>query len=110
MPLTKLDPRTALLVIDLQQGVVGGNFIHPIADIVGQTRSLIDAFRAKNLPVVLVSVAGRAPGRTEQGPRSSMAFTEGWTDLLPELGSQPGDILVTNEAGARSPPQIWNST
>src|SRR5262249_4038311 len=43
----------------------------------------------------LVNVAGRAPGRTEQGPRHHGAFTEGWTDLIPELDQQSSDILVT---------------
>jgi nicotinamidase-related amidase len=95
MPLTTLDPNTALIVIDLQKGIVSGNFIHPIADIVDRTRALIDVFRAKNLPVVLVNVAGRAPGRTEQGPRTSQTFAEGWADLLPQLDRQPSDIAVT---------------
>jgi nicotinamidase-related amidase len=57
MPLTTLDPNTALIVIDLQQGIANGNFIHPIADIIAQTRTLLDVFRANNLPVVLVNVA-----------------------------------------------------
>ena len=95
MPLTALDPRTALIVIDLQKGIVDGRFIHPIGAIVGRTRALIDVFRAKKLPVALVNVAGRAPGRTEQGPRTGASFAEGWTDLLPELDRQPGDIVVT---------------
>ncbi len=98
MPLTTLDPNTALIVIDLQKGIVSGNFIHPIADIVDQTRELIDVFRAKNLPVVLVNVAGRAQGRTEQGPRTSQTFVEGWADLLPQLDRQPGDIAVTKRS------------
>ena len=34
MPLTTLDPSTALIVIDLQKGIVNGNFIHPIGDII----------------------------------------------------------------------------
>ena len=34
MPLTILDPNTALIVIDLQKGVVNGNFIHPIGEVV----------------------------------------------------------------------------
>jgi nicotinamidase-related amidase len=63
MPLTTLDPNTALIVIDLQKGIVNGTFIHPIGDIIDRTRALIGVFRAKNLPVVLVNVAGRAPGR-----------------------------------------------
>lgn len=98
MPLTTLDPSTALIVIDLQKGIVSGNFIHPIGGVLSRTRALIDAFRAKNLPVVLVNVAGRPPGRTEQGPRSSVALAEGWTDLLPELNHQPSDLVVTKRS------------
>jgi nicotinamidase-related amidase len=98
MPLTTLDPNTALIAIDLQKGIVNGNFIHPIADIIDRTRALIDVFRTKNLPVALVNVAGRAPGRTEQGPRSSQTFAEGWTDLLPQLDRQPSDIVVTKRS------------
>ena len=98
MPLTILDPNTALIVIDLQQGIVNGNFIHPIGDIIDRTRALTDVFRAKNLPVVLVIVAGRAPGRTEQGPRGNTSFSEGWTDLLPQLDRQPSDIAVTKRS------------
>jgi nicotinamidase-related amidase len=98
MPLTTLDPNTALIVIDLQKGIASGTFIHPIADIVNRTRALIDVFRANNLPVVLVNVAGRAPGRTEQAPRNSPTFAEGWTDLLPQLNRQPSDITVTKRS------------
>jgi nicotinamidase-related amidase len=95
MPLTACDPNTALIVIDLQKGLVDGSFIHPICEVIDRTRELIDVFRAKNLPVVLVNVAGRAPGRTEEGPRSSLSFSEGWIDLLPQLDRQPSDIVVT---------------
>ncbi|QOY90966.1 cysteine hydrolase family protein [Paludibaculum fermentans] len=98
MPLTTLDPNTALLVIDLQQGLVTGNFIHPIAEVINRTRALIDVFRVKHLPVALVNVAGRPPGRTEQGPRVSAPFSAGWTDLLPQLDQQPDDLLVTKRS------------
>jgi nicotinamidase-related amidase len=98
MSLTALDPNTALIVIDLQKGIVNGSFTDPIARVIDQARALIDVFRARNLPVVLVNVAGRAPGRTEQGPRSSLSFSEGWTDLLPQLDQQPGDIVVTKRS------------
>ena len=101
MPLTILDPNTALIVIDLQKGIVNGNFVHPIGEVIERTRALIDVFHAKNFPVVLVNVAGRPPGRTEKGPRSNPSFSEGWTDLLPQLNQQPGDIAVTKRsAGA----------
>ncbi len=98
MPLTTLDPNTALIVIDLQKGLVNGSFIHPIDEVIDRTRALIDVFRVKNLPAVLVNVAGRAPGRTEQGPRSSLSFSEGWKDLLPQLAQQSSDIVVTKRS------------
>ncbi len=104
MPLTTLDLGTALIVVDLQKGIVdlqkdtNGHFVHPIGEIIDRTRALLDAFRAKNLTVALVNVAGRAPGRTEQGPRSNPSFFEGWTDLLPQLDRQPSDILVTKRS------------
>jgi nicotinamidase-related amidase len=98
MPLTALDPITALIVIDLQKGIAGHPLIHPLSGILERTRELIDAFRAKDLPVVLVNVAGRPPGRTEQGSRSSRTLAESWTELLPELGQQPSDIVVTKRS------------
>jgi len=94
LPLTTLDFHTALIVIDLQQGIIGAQFIHPIAEVVNRTLSLIEAFRRTELPVVLVNVEGRAPGRTEQ-PRHQQTLPEGWADLIPGLDRQPGDILVT---------------
>jgi len=98
MPLTALDPITALIVIDLQKGTVDHPLIHPLGKIIDRTRELIDAFRSERLPVVLVNVAGRAPGRTEQDPCSSQTFAEGWTELLPELKEQPSDIIVTKHS------------
>jgi nicotinamidase-related amidase len=94
MALTSLDPNTALIVVDLQKGIVGLPFVHPIATVVEQSRVLLDAFRQRGLPVVLVNVAGGAPGRTER-PRRGEPFPAGWTDLIPELDRQPGDIVVT---------------
>lgn len=94
MALTTLDPNTALIVVDLQKGIVGSPFIHPIDGIVDRSRALLDAFRERGLPVVLVNVAGVAPGRTEW-PRHSGSLPAGWTDFIPELDQQPGDIVVT---------------
>ncbi len=94
MTVTTLDPKTALIVVDLQKGIVGLPSVHPIGDVVARARSLADAFRQRGLPVVLVNVAGGAPGRTEQ-QRPSAPFPDGWTDLIPELDRQQGDIVVT---------------
>lgn len=94
MPVTTLDPKAALIVVDLQKGIVGSSFIHPIADVIERTQELLAAFRQRHLPVVLVNVTGGAPGRTEQ-PRRFATFPEGFADLIPELDRRPDDIAVT---------------
>ncbi|QKD02200.1 cysteine hydrolase family protein [Mesorhizobium loti] len=94
MAVTALDSKTALVVIDLQKGIVSLPSVHPIGDIVQRASALADAFRGRGLPVVLVNVAGAPPGRTEQAPRVR-EFPAGWADLLPELKQQPGDHIVT---------------
>ncbi len=102
MPLTTLDPKTAVVIIDLQKGIVAMPTVHPTADVIARSRALADAFRAHGLPVVLVNVEGTAPGRTEQ-PRHAGPFPDGWTDLVPELNRQPDDIAVTKRTWGAFP-------
>ena len=97
MPVTTLDANTALIVIDLQRGIVGLPAIHPIEGVIRNAAALAAAFRARGLPVVLVTVDAAAPGRTEQPPRLT-ARPDGWTDLVPALDRQPGDILITKRS------------
>ena len=95
MPLTILDPRTALIVVDLQTGLAGALPPAAFEAVVGRSRALADAFRARGLPVVLVTVDGVAPGRTEQPSRHTGGFPPGFTDVVAELDQQPSDIVVT---------------
>ena len=95
MALTTLDPVSALIVIDLQKGIVSLPLAHPVHEVVANAAALAQAFRRHALPVVLVNVAGAAPGRTEQPPALSRDLPADWTELLPELGQHPGDHLVT---------------
>ncbi len=96
MPLTKFDTTAALIVIDLQKGIVGLPTVHPAGEIVGRAAQLARAFREGGLPVVLVNVTGRAPGRTDAGS-PKFSFPPDWTELVPELGQQPTDHLVTKQ-------------
>jgi nicotinamidase-related amidase len=96
MPLTKLDTTSALVVIDLQKGIVGLPAVHPAAEIVARAAQLARAFREQGLPVVLVNVSGAAPGRTDAGPRK-FSFPPDWTELVPELEQHPGDHIVTKQ-------------
>ena len=94
MPVTALDPNVALIVIDLQNGIVGLPTAHPTNDVVKHASMLAEAFRRHGQRVVLVNVDGGAPGRTEQAPRVR-EFPAGWTDLVPELKQQPRDHTIT---------------
>ncbi|HKM46700.1 MAG TPA: isochorismatase family protein [Terriglobales bacterium] len=94
MPLTKLDTNAALVVVDLQKGIVGMPTVHPAVEIIGRVAQLARAFRERGLPVVLVNVAGRAPGRTDAG-MPKLSLPTDWAELVPELEQHPGDHLVT---------------
>ena len=67
MGISSLDPNTALLVIDLQKGILAFPMVHPVDDVVERASTLVEAFRRHSRPVVFVTVAGGAPGRTERG-------------------------------------------
>jgi len=97
MPITTLDPRSALIVIDLQQGLRGYPTIHPFDGIVARAAELAAAFRRHGLPVVLVNVSGRPPGRIDQA-RAASPWPPGWDELLPELDAQPADLRITKLA------------
>ncbi|MCQ4206194.1 hydrolase [Streptomyces longispororuber] len=101
MPVTVLDPTSALVVVDLQKGLMGVPATpHSTADVVERTARLADAFRTEGLPVVLVRVtyaadgADKAPGRTD-APQRGGTPPEGWDEVVDMLAGHPGDIVVT---------------
>ena len=100
MTLSTLDPKTALVVIDLQQRIIGAPVVPtPAADVVAHTAELAAAFREHGLPVVLVQVTagpGEAtPGRiAAQRPAGSAPRPAGGEDLVDDIRGD-GDIVVT---------------
>ena len=93
MAVTTLDPNTALILIDLQKGIVARDTKpYSSAEVVARAAALAGAFRAHKLPVVLVHVTGGAPGRNEQ-PKPPTPVPD-WADLVPELDRQPEDHIV----------------
>jgi nicotinamidase-related amidase len=101
MAVTTLDARTALVVIDLQNGLraIPGT-PHTVPEVITRSAELADAFRSHGLPVVLVRVssaadgADAAPGRTEAPRGAARSRPEGWDVVVDEL-ARPGDITVT---------------
>ncbi|KRG69799.1 isochorismatase family protein [Pseudoxanthomonas dokdonensis] len=100
MPLTRLDPRPALICIDLQQGIVNQPTVHPTDVIVQHAARLAEAFRQRGLPVVLVNVTGGAPGRVESRGMAGERPAD-WSQLVAELRPQPTDILISK--------QVWGA-
>jgi nicotinamidase-related amidase len=93
---------TALVLIDLQKGILG----NPLSPITGQElltrgQALAERFRAANATVVLVNVGFSADGGDLPRQRVDAAmvipkggFPAGWNDFPPGL-MQPGDLTIT---------------
>ncbi len=96
MPLTQLDENAALILIDLQKGIVGRPTAHPAMAIVERAAKLAQAFRERGLPVILVNVAGRPAGRADATMK--MELPPDWTELVPELNAQPDDHRLTKKS------------
>ena len=98
MPLSTIDATPALLVVDLQKGVTARPETKPVLD---NATALAAAFRAHGFPVVLVTVDGGAPGRTDarqaRGGRASRQRPADWAELAPELDHQPTDLRIVKQ-------------
>jgi nicotinamidase-related amidase len=100
MPVTLLDPKTALVVVDIQKGIVGRPTVHPTATVVSNVVRLVDAFRAKALPVVLVRVGwspdhGDALRTRTQAPLGGAPPAPDFFEYADELRADPArDILI----------------
>ena len=98
----ELDPAsTALVLIDLQQGIVAGETVpHPSGEVVARSARLARRFRERHALVVLVHVdpgpdGELFPNPQADQPRPVRGTPPGWTAIAPELGPEPGDAVVT---------------
>ena len=97
-----LDPRaTALVLIDLQKGIVGQPMApHDAGTVVANGAKLAGRFLGKEAPVVLVNVAFSGGDRPGQNVDSPMLLPPGglppeWSEFVPELAALPGTLTVT---------------
>ncbi|HEX3110792.1 MAG TPA: hydrolase [Thermoanaerobaculia bacterium] len=97
-----LDPKsTALVVIDLQRGIVARDTQpYTTAQVVECAARLTKRFREAGALVVLVHVEF-APDFADRlnppadSPTPATPLPPGWSDIVPELGSDPRDVIVT---------------
>ena len=93
--------KTALVVIDLQKGVVGRQTVpHTSAMVVNNTAAIAEAFRTMGMPVFLVRVAFSLDGKDAlrpivDAPWPAQTSLPDWTDIVPEMGPKPGDFVIT---------------
>lgn len=94
MAVTTLDPNTALIIVDLQKGIVGLPCAHPMPPVIEHAAQLAQAFRRHRQTVVLVNVTGGAPGRAEQS-RHLTDLPADFAELIPQLQPQPSDLRIS---------------
>ena len=99
----EIDPATtALVVIDLQKGIVSFPAApHETAKVVANAALLAAAFRAKGAPVFLVRVTPSSDKKDALAPETDSAplargnMPAEWADIVPELGPEPNDFVIT---------------
>jgi nicotinamidase-related amidase len=98
--MSDLDPKTtALVLIDLQRGIVGSpTEPHPASQVVANAAQLANRFRELGAPVVLVHVGFRdekdrlSPPVDNPMPAGKPAAD--WSEIVPELGPKNGDLVM----------------
>ena len=101
METLRLDPaKTALVLIDLQNGIVSAPAVpHSSADVIANARLLAEAFRKQGGTVVFVRVDMAnflnlpvdIPARDPRAP----ALPPSASELVPDAGFTSGDLLIT---------------
>ena len=92
--------QAALVLIDLQKGIVGLPLApHSGADVVKNAARLAERFRAAKALVVLVQVDFSADGGDLLKAKADLThprppMTADWAEFVPEIGPKPGDILI----------------
>lgn len=102
--ITALDKKTALVLIDLQKGIMGRPTAHPISGIVANSAALVAAFRKAGQLIVPVNVnpsgAKWTHARVDSPamPRSAgapPAMPPEFFEIVPDINAQDGDIFIT---------------
>jgi nicotinamidase-related amidase len=93
---------TALVLIDLQKGIVTmpGLAPHSGADVVANAVKLATRFREAKAPVILVNVNFAPDFADLLKLEADFVMPRGerpadWAEIVPELGPKPGDIRIT---------------
>ena len=106
---TKLDDKTALVLIDLQNGIANMPLFKPASEVIDKAADLLIAFRAKKLPVIFINVnpligklkvvraeQNTLPTTEESAKQARTAMdASGFFNIVPQLQVQEDELLIT---------------
>lgn len=99
--------KTAIVVIDLQKGIVAMDTQpHGAKTVIENTSELLKAFRKNDMPVFLVRVAFSADGKDRLNPQADITWSgsnkmpEDWSEIVPELSPKDAIIITKHQWGA----------
>jgi nicotinamidase-related amidase len=93
--------KTALVVIDLQRGIIAMQAEPQPSDVVINNASrLVSVFRKRKMPVFLVRVTPSPDMKDSlkpvtDNPPMNFDRSAGWAELMPALGPNPTDFVIT---------------
>ncbi len=93
--------KTALVVIDLQKGIVGRQTApHSSETVVKNAAMLADAFRKNGMSVFLVRVTPSPDRKDALHPLADATMPvqtplPDWAEIVPEMGPKQGDFVIT---------------
>jgi nicotinamidase-related amidase len=94
--------KTALVVIDLQKGIVSRETQpYAAATVVANAAQLLKMFHEDAMPAFLVRVMPSPDMKDQLHPAADMAWSGGgampsdWSEIVPELAPAPSDFIIT---------------
>lgn len=94
--------KTALVVIDLQKGIVGRECApHSVEEVLNNCTKIAEAFRKNKMTVFLVRVTPSLDERDRLAPKADKEVAGGgqflpdWADIVPQLGPAETDFVIT---------------
>lgn len=91
---TAFDDRTALIVVDLQKGILGFTPNEAAAPVLEAASELVAAFRGAELPIVWVHATGLPHGRVDDGFPEPEELPADFSDIAESLDARPDDLHV----------------
>jgi len=93
--ITALDKNTALVLIDLQNGIVNLPVAHPVKNILDNAAKLVEAFRRAHLPIIILNVNPAGNELRKDAKTAAFEPTAEWLKIVPEVGAIDSDIFIT---------------